>query len=224
MGIPVSGKNIFPSNIQGLPTWYKIRVSQSGYAGRRKVADVVVAMNPKTFLADQDDLVEGGLFLYDDTIKDPIEREDMITVAMPVKAIVKEAKPHRDLRKFVANMVYVGVLANLLGIEMVPIKAALEYHFKGKEGPVDFNLKVIQMAFQWAEDNLDLDVPISIEAKDLTKGAAELHIAVHEQVAMAIEESVLTIGQLPSHLFHPGFVWTRSATVLPFVILSSTPS
>ncbi len=171
MGIPVSGKNIFPSNIQGLPTWYKIRVSQSGYAGRRKVADVVVAMNPKTFLADQDDLVEGGLFLYDDTIKDPIEREDMITVAMPVKAIVKEAKPHRDLRKFVANMVYVGVLANLLGIEMVPIKAALEYHFKGKEGPVEFNLKVIQMAFQWAEDNLDLDIPISIEAKDLTKGA-----------------------------------------------------
>ena len=69
MGIPVSGKNIFPSNIQGLPTWYKIRVSQSGYAGRRKVADVVVAMNPKTFIADQDDLVEGGLFLYDDSIK-----------------------------------------------------------------------------------------------------------------------------------------------------------
>ncbi len=168
MGIPVSGKNIFPSNIQGLPTWYKIRVSQSGYGGRRKEADIVVAMNPKTFTEDQDDLVQGGLFLYADDIKDPIDRVDMITVPMPVKDIVKEAKPHRDLRKLVANMVYVGVLANLLGIELEPIKAALEFHFKGKESPVEFNMMVINLAYQWAEENLDLDLPYWIEPRDLT--------------------------------------------------------
>jgi len=171
MGIPVSGKNIFPSNIQGLPTWYKIRVSQSGYGGRRKEADIVVAMNPKTFTEDQYDLVEGGLFLYDDDIKDPIDRVDMILVPMPVKAIVKEAKPHRDLRKLVANMVYVGVLANLLGIELEPIKAALDFHFKGKESPVEFNMMVINLAYQWAEENLDLDLPYWIEPRDLTDNA-----------------------------------------------------
>jgi 2-oxoglutarate ferredoxin oxidoreductase subunit alpha len=171
MGIPVSGKNIFPSNIQGLPTWYKIRVSQSGYVGRRKEADIVVAMNPKTFTEDQDDLVAGGLFLYADDIKDPIERKDMITVAMPVKHLVKEAKPHRDLRKFVANMVYVGILANLLEIDLEPIKAALEFHFKGKESPVEFNMMMIELAYQWAEENLDLEIPFKIEPRDLTDNA-----------------------------------------------------
>jgi len=171
MGIPVSGKNIFPSNIQGLPTWYKIRVSESGYGGRRKEADIVVAMNPKTFTEDQDDLVKGGLFLYADDIKDPIERDDMIQVAMPVKALLKEAKPHRDLRKLVANMIYVGVLANLIGIEIEPIKAALEFHFKGKEDPVEFNMKVIDLAYQWANENLDLEVPYQIEPRDLTENA-----------------------------------------------------
>ena len=171
MGIPVSGKNIFPSNIQGLPTWYKIRVSQSGYGGRRKEADIVVAMNPKTFTEDQDDLVKGGLFLYADDIKDPIDRDDMILVPMPVKDIVKEAKPHRDLRKLIANMVYVGVLANLIGIEIEPIKAALEFHFKGKESPVEFNMMVIDLAYQWADKNLDLEIPYRIEPRDLTENS-----------------------------------------------------
>jgi len=169
MGIPVSGKNIFPSNIQGLPTWYKIRVSQSGYAGRREKADIVVAMNSSTFADDQDDLVEGGLFLYDDQIEGEINRKDLIPVGIPVKKIVREAKPHKDLRKFVANMVYVGVLTNLLGIEMEPIKEALEFHFKGKANPVEFNMKVIQLAYQWADENLDLDLPWRIEPRDLTK-------------------------------------------------------
>lgn len=171
MGIPVSGKNIFPSNIQGLPTWYKIRVSEAGYAGRRKEADIVVAMNPKTFTADQNDLVEGGLFLYADDIKHPIDRDDMILVPMPIKDILREAKPHKDLRKLVANMIYVGILANLLEIEMEPIKAALEFHFKGKQSPVEFNLKVIQMAYQWAETNLDLEIPYKIEPRELTEDA-----------------------------------------------------
>jgi 2-oxoglutarate ferredoxin oxidoreductase subunit alpha len=168
MGIPVSGKNIFPSNIQGLPTWYKIRVSQKGYAGRRDVADIVVAMNSSTFTADQDDLVEGGLFLYADDIKQAISRDDMTLVAMPVKELVKKANPSRELRGYVANMVYVGILANLLQIPLEKLEQALEFHFKGNRKPIDLNLEVINLAFDWAEESLDLDLPIWIEPRDLT--------------------------------------------------------
>jgi 2-oxoglutarate ferredoxin oxidoreductase subunit alpha len=169
MGVPVSGKNIFPSNIQGLPTWYKIRVSQSGYAGRRQVADIVVAMNPNTFAADQDDLVGGGLFLYDDDIKGSILRDDMILVPMPVKQLVREANPQRELRNYVANMVYVGILASLLRIDLTTIEHALEFHFKGNRKPVELNLGVIQLAFKWAEENLDLDLPYRVEPRNLTE-------------------------------------------------------
>ena len=197
MGIPVSGKNIFPSNIQGLPTWYKIRVSQSGYVGRRKEADIVVAMNPKTFTEDQDDLVAGGLFLYADDIKDPIERKDMISVAMPVKHLVKEAKPHRDLRKFVANMVYVGILANLLEIDLEPIKAALEFHFKVKESPVEFNMMMIELAYQWAEENLDLEILKSNRATLLTTQSWLMEIQLPGWVRF-MGECILYPG-IPSH-------------------------
>jgi 2-oxoglutarate ferredoxin oxidoreductase subunit alpha len=168
MGIPVSGKNIFPSNIQGLPTWYKIRVSQKGYAGRRGVADIVVAMNHNTFSDDQDDLVEGGLFLYADDINQAILRKDMIVVPMPVKDLVQQANPSRELRNYVANMVYVGILASLLGISLETIEEALEFHFKGRRKPIDLNLDVIKLAFQWAEENLNLDIPYRIEPRDLT--------------------------------------------------------
>ncbi|MCJ7733746.1 MAG: 2-oxoacid:acceptor oxidoreductase subunit alpha [Anaerolineales bacterium] len=171
MGVPVSGKNIFPSNIQGLPTWYKIRVSQAGYFSRPKQADIVVAMNPKTFLNDHNDLMPGGLFLYADHIQQEVQRDDLIPVSMPIKAILKKAQPHRDLRNFVANMIYVGVLANLLGIELDPIQSALDFHFKGKQNPVEFNLMVIKLAYQWTAENLDLEIPYKVEPRDLTKGS-----------------------------------------------------
>ncbi|MCJ7717921.1 MAG: 2-oxoacid:acceptor oxidoreductase subunit alpha [Anaerolineales bacterium] len=170
MGIPVSGKNIFPSNIQGLPTWYKIRVSQAGYFGRSQKTEIAVAMNPKTFLDDLDDLVSGGVFLYADHIKEPIDREDLILCPMPVKMIVKETEPPRELRDYVANMVYVGVLAYLLNIQLDTIESALEFHFKGKQGPIDFNLSVIHDAFKWAENNLEFQSPFQVHPLNLTDG------------------------------------------------------
>jgi len=170
MGIPVSGKNIFPSNIQGLPTWYKIRVSQSGYLGRSQKTEIAVAMNPKTFLDDLEDLIPGGIFLYADHIKEPILREDLILCPMPVKTIVKQADPPRKLRDYVANMVYVGVLAYLLDIQLETLKSALEFHFKGKQGAVDFNVSVIQDAFQWAENNLEIVSPFKVQPLNLTDG------------------------------------------------------
>ncbi len=170
MGIPVSGKNIFPSNIQGLPTWYKIRVSKSGYLARSQKTEIAVAMNPKTFTDDLDDLVPGGIFLYADHIKEPILREDLLLCPMPVKTIVKQANPPRKLRDYVANMVYVGVLAYLLDIQLETLKSALEFHFKGKQSAVDFNLTVIQDAFKWAENNLEIVSPFKVQPLNLTDG------------------------------------------------------
>jgi 2-oxoglutarate ferredoxin oxidoreductase subunit alpha len=170
MGIPVSGKNIFPSNIQGLPTWYKIRVSQAGYLARSQKTEIAVAMNPKTFLDDLDELVPGGIFLYADHIKEPILREDLILCPMPVKTIVKQANPPRKLRDYVANMVYVGVLAYLLDIQLETLKSALEFHFKGKQSAVDFNVSVIQDAFKWAENNLEIVSPFKVQPLNLTDG------------------------------------------------------
>ena len=163
MGIPVSGKNVFPSNIQGLPTWYKIRVSKSGYLARSGKTEIAVAMNPKTFLEDLDDLEPGGVFLYADHIKEPINRKDVLICSFPVKNIVKEAKPPRELRDYVANMVYVGVLAYLLKIELDTLKNALDFHFNGKPGPVEFNMTIINNAFSWAESELDLVSPYQVE-------------------------------------------------------------
>ncbi len=170
MGIPVSGKNIFPSNIQGLPTWYKIRVSQAGYLGRSQKTEIAVAMNPKTFRDDLTDLASGGIFLYADHIKEPIHRDDLILCPMPVKSIVKEAKPPRELRDYVANMVYVGVLAYLINIQLETIESALDFHFKGKQGPIDFNLSVIQDSFHWAENNLEIVSPFQVQPLNLTEG------------------------------------------------------
>ncbi|MGB9898700.1 2-oxoacid:acceptor oxidoreductase family protein, partial [Thermanaerothrix sp.] len=108
MGIPVSGKNIFPSNIQGLPTWYSIRLSRKGYLGRIETDDVIVAMNPATFLQDLNYLVPGGVLFYDDSIKMAIPREDIVVYPMPVKQIVRQADVPANMRDYVANMVYVG--------------------------------------------------------------------------------------------------------------------
>jgi 2-oxoglutarate ferredoxin oxidoreductase subunit alpha len=166
MGIPVSGKNLFPSNIQGLPTWYTIRVSKDGFLARKEEHDIVVAMNPDSFMQDLADVVPGGAFLYPDDIKSPITREDVIAYPMPVKLLVKDSDAPSSLRSYVANMVYVGVLAQLLGIKLDKIHQALEFHFKGKSKPIDLNFGVVERAAAWAEDNLVKGDPYSVETMD----------------------------------------------------------
>ncbi|MEI7850182.1 MAG: 2-oxoacid:acceptor oxidoreductase family protein, partial [Chloroflexota bacterium] len=119
MGIPVSGKNLFPSNIQGLPTWYIIRASKDGYIALREEREIVVAMNPNSFEKDQASVIPGGAFFYDDSIKAPITRTDIITYPMPVKQIVKnDPNIPSNLRDLIANMAYVGILAQMIGIDM----------------------------------------------------------------------------------------------------------
>ncbi|HOV05839.1 MAG TPA: 2-oxoacid:acceptor oxidoreductase subunit alpha [Anaerolineaceae bacterium] len=154
MGIPVSGKNIFPSNIQGQPTWFTLRLSKQGYLGRVKEDDIVVAMNPATLEKDISCLVPDGVMLVPDDFTLPTVREDIILYKMPVRKILKEANVVPALREYIANMVYVGVLCSILKIEINLIQESLNYHFKGNEKAVESNFSVVKMAFDWAEANL----------------------------------------------------------------------
>jgi len=155
MGIPVSGKNIFPSNIQGQPTWFTLRLSKKGYLGRVKEDDIVVAMNPVTLAKDINALVPGGVMLIPDDLTCPQLRDDIVIYKMPVRKILKEANVTPAFRDYLANMVYVGVLASLLKIEIDQIKGALEYHFKGSQKAVESNFETVKLAFDWAEENLE---------------------------------------------------------------------
>lgn len=168
MGIPVSGKNLFPSNIQGLPTWYTIRVNKDGYLARRDEHEIVVAMNPATFAQDLADVVPGGAFLYADHLRMTIDRDDISVYAMPVKQLSKEAGAPSELRDYIANMVYVGILAFLLDINVEKIYQALDFHFKSKAKPIDLNFSVVKSAYAWAQENLKKTDPYRVEAMDAT--------------------------------------------------------
>jgi 2-oxoglutarate ferredoxin oxidoreductase subunit alpha len=171
MGIPVSGKNLFPSNIQGLPTWYTIRASKDGYLGRREDQDIVVAINPDSFARDLASVAPGGAFFYADDIKQPITRADIAIYPMPVKEIVKkDPNVPSDFRDLVGNMVYVGVLAQLIDIDMEKITAALNFHFKGKQKPIEMNLNAVKAGFEWAKANLEKKDPFFLEPMNKTDG------------------------------------------------------
>ncbi len=170
MGIPVSGKNLFPSNIQGLPTWYTIRLSHEGFLARREEHEVVVAMNPATFLEDLQKVVPGGAFFYDESIKLGLSRKDIVAYPMPAKALAREADAPARLRDYLVNMVYVGVLAQMLGIDMEKIRLALDFHFKGKGKPIELNMSVIEAAASWAEQNLEKGDPYNVAPMDETSG------------------------------------------------------
>jgi 2-oxoglutarate ferredoxin oxidoreductase subunit alpha len=170
MGIPVSGKNIFPSNIQGLPTWYTLRLSKDGFLGRVEHDDIVVAMNPSTFASDIDSLVPGGVVFYPDDLKATITRDDITAYMMPVKEMIRQADVPSNLRDYIANMVYVGVLAHMIGIDLEKIELALNFHFKGKEKAVQSNMNVIRTAADWARDNLEKQDRYHVEPMNATEG------------------------------------------------------
>jgi 2-oxoglutarate ferredoxin oxidoreductase subunit alpha len=170
MGIPVSGKNLFPSNIQGLPTWYTIRVNKNGYLARCEDNEIVVAMNPASFAKDLASVVPGGAFFYPDDIRLEITRDDIHAYPMPVKKLAKEADVSFNLRDYIANMVYVGVLAQMLSIDMDKIQQALDFHFKGKQKAVETNYNVVRAGFDWAVSNLVKSDPYRVEPMKATQG------------------------------------------------------
>jgi len=168
MGLPVSGKNIFPSNIQGLPTWYTIRVNKNGFLARIEEQDIVIAMNPASFAQDISAVTSGGSFFYADDIKLNISRQDIAVYPMPVKRLSRESDAPANLRSYVANMVYVGVLAQNLGIDLDTLYQALDFHFKSRPKPIDLNFNVIKAAFDWAAQNLEKTDPYRVEPMEST--------------------------------------------------------
>lgn len=163
MGIPVNGKNLFPSNIQGLPTWYIIRLSKDGYLARRETTEVQVCMNGRTVAEDMEETSSGGIILYDDSLPVANQRKDVTFYPMPVKELVKAAQLPHSLRDYVANMVYVGVLTELLGIDPAEVEAALSWHFAGKEKPLRLNMDMIERAILWTREHVDPQNALRVE-------------------------------------------------------------
>ena len=171
MGIPVGGKNIFPSNIQGLPTWYNIRVSKEGFTARRENSEIVVLMNKVTAAEDLARIWQGGVCFYADDLDLNLDvRPDVAYYPMPVKRLVTEAGIEPKLKNYVANMVYVGVVAQILGIEIAEIEAALQYHFRNKAKAVKLNMDMVNAAADWAQANLTKSDPYRVERMDATAG------------------------------------------------------
>jgi 2-oxoglutarate ferredoxin oxidoreductase subunit alpha len=170
MGIPVSGKNIFPSNIQGLPTWFTVRLSKDGYIARRKDYHVLVAMNQETFSEDAANLASGGICLYPDDWGVKESREDIVYYPMPVQALADSSEAPPNLKSYVANMVYVGVLATLLDIDLDEISFSLDFHFGGKAKPINMNMSVVRAAYEWAQDNLPKRDPYCVQPMKKTAG------------------------------------------------------
>ncbi len=170
MGVPVSGKSLFPSNIQGLPTWFTIRASSLGYTARREKVEIVVAMNPATFLEDLQTIVPGGVCFHPDNFPAPTIRDDVVYYPMPVQSLVKEIDPPKELREYISNMAYVGIVASVLGIELEEIRKALFTHFRGKERAVESNMNMIGRAYAWAEANLTKRDPYIVQRDHQTEG------------------------------------------------------
>ena len=170
MGIPVGSKNLFPSNIEGLPTWFSIRVNEKGWLARRSRSDIMIVMNPQSAEQDLAELEPGTIVLLSDTLKPFLKRDDLIVYACPFGAMIKELCPDTRLRKKVVNMLYVGVIAWMLNIDLQEIETAVEEQFARKKKAVDLNFGVIRAAHEWASENLEPQSRFRLERRDKTEG------------------------------------------------------
>src|SRR5918994_2363330 len=164
MGVPVSPRNIFPSNIQGLPTWYEVRVTEKGYLGRRGGVDIMVAMNPQTWAEDVKEIESGGYLFYDSTKPMPSSmfREDINIIGVPLTAITNATYTDARQRQLFKNIIYVGALSILLDIDPEEIKKLFGEQFKGKEKLLDSNVKALNLGRDWATQHIE---PGSVKLK-----------------------------------------------------------
>lgn len=162
MGVPVSARNIFPSNIQGLPTWYEIRVSGHGWLGRRGGVDLMVAMNPQTWDRDIAEIETGGYLFYDSTKPMPADRfrEDITVLGMPLTALCNAAYVEPSKRKVLKNIIYLGALTCLLGIERDVVEALLTEEYKSKPALIPANIEALGIGFDYARDHI---TPLKLE-------------------------------------------------------------
>jgi 2-oxoglutarate ferredoxin oxidoreductase subunit alpha len=170
MGIPVAAKNIFPSNIQGLPTWYEVRVSESGYLARRDGIDLMVAMNPQSYNEDVAEVVPGGWLLFDETMPRIWGRTDIKALGLPIAEIcAREWKDARQ-RQLFKNMVYYGALTALLDLDMKIVEESVAAQLKGKEKLIAANMKAVGLGREYAKAHFDCPLPISARHAEGAKG------------------------------------------------------
>jgi 2-oxoglutarate/2-oxoacid ferredoxin oxidoreductase subunit alpha len=170
MGVPVSGKNLFPSNIAGLPTWYTIRANKDGYIARKKEIDFVVAMNPETAEEDVMSVAAGAAVLYDEPLNLSSLRSDLVFYAVPYDKLVAPVCPEAKLRKLVKNMIYVGVVAKLLEIDVAEVERAIRKQFAKKAKAANLNLAAVKAGYDYAAANLVKRDPYFIQRMDKTAG------------------------------------------------------
>jgi len=173
MGIPVSGKNVFPSNIQGLPTWYEIRVNKDGYTARSPDFQLVVAMNPQSYARDIEEVVSGGWILYDNTreLDEEFMRDDVTFIGVPLAGMCVDAFEGSRTRILMKNITYVGALVALLDIDMAVVKGMLEEKFSAKQHLMDANYRAIDMGHDYVKEHFDCPLPIRLEHMDETGGS-----------------------------------------------------
>jgi 2-oxoglutarate/2-oxoacid ferredoxin oxidoreductase subunit alpha len=170
MGIPVSGKNLFPSNIAGLPTWYTIRANKDGYIGRKKEIDLVVAMNPETAKEDVLTLEPGASVVYDEPLNLKALRSDLTSYPVPFDKLVAPVCPDAKLRRLVRNMIYDGVLAHLIGIDMVEMEKALGRQLGRKQKALALNQGALRAGFEYSQANFAPDERLRVERMNATSG------------------------------------------------------
>ena len=169
MGIPVTPKNIFPSNIQGLPTWYEVRVNEKGYLGRREGIDLMVAVNPQSMANDVASVKPGGYFMYDSSKKLPANyiREDITYLGIPLMEMCNNAYSDARQRQLFKNIIYVGALTALLDIEFSVLEGLLADQFKGKEKLIPSNIKALQMGMDYVHTHFKYPLEFKLERRDL---------------------------------------------------------
>ena len=184
MGIPVVGKNYFPSNIQGLPTWYEIRVTGDGYQSRSDRVDLMVAMNAQTYAQDLADVRPGGWLIYDSTWprNKLLHRDDVTVFGVPFSRMCNEHFEGARARILMKNIAYVGALAALLDIDLDIIKGQLESTFADKKHLIDSNMKAIHLGYDYATEHFNCPLPSKVEAMDATKG----HIVIDGNTAAGL--------------------------------------
>ena len=170
MGIPVSPHNIFPSNIQGLPTWYEVRVSDKNYLGRREGIDLMVAMNEQTIQSDINSVIPGGFFLYDSSkpLSEGLIREDVHYLPIPLKDICLAEFEKPSQRQLFKNIVYVGALAAFINIDFNVLTEMVSDQFRGKEKLIAPNIHALELGYQFARKNFTCPLPLTLERRDLT--------------------------------------------------------
>ena len=170
MGIPVSGKNLFPSNIAGLPTWYTIRASKHGFIARKKEIDILVAMNSETAQEDVMSLAAGAVVLYDEPLNLRQLRSDLTFYSVPYDKILAQVCPDAKLRKLVKNMVYVGVAGHLLSFDMAEVEKATRKQFAKKAKAAELNWNAVKAGYDYAVASLEKRDPFRVERMNETAG------------------------------------------------------